>query len=457
MTDDTKPVPEARAKPAAKPAVLTGVKGMNDLLPADAHYWEMVDEAVRDWTRGYGYQQIRTPIVESTALFARGIGSATDIVEKEMYSFVDALNGEHLTLRPENTAGVVRSVIEHHLTYEGPRRLWYFGPMFRHERPQRGRYRQFHQIGIEAIGFEGPDIDAEVIAMAQRLWDDLGLDGLQLELNSIGDAGERLAHRAALIDYFEQHLDQLDDDSKRRLHANPMRILDSKNPALQTLIEAAPKPIDHLGTASRAHFEGLQQLLADLGIPYRLNPRLVRGLDYYNRTVFEWTTTMLGAQGTVCGGGRYDPLVEQMGGKSTPACGFAIGVERLIELLREQGEAVASAACSVYVVHQGQAAGRLAFRSAERLRDAGLDVILHCGGGSFKSQFKRADASGATLAVVIGEEEAARDEAAIKWLRSDKNDLTQHNVQQNVALADLPNTVLDALYRSNEEGHGLRS
>ena len=435
---------------AAKPGVLAGVKGMNDLLPADAHLWELVEETVRDWARGYGYQQIRTPIVEPTALFARGIGAATDIVEKEMYSFVDALNGEHLTLRPENTAGVVRSVIEHHLTYEGPRRLWYLGPMFRHERPQRGRYRQFHQIGIEAIGFGGPDIDAEVIAMAQRLWDDLGLDGLQLELNSIGDAHERLAHRTALIDYFDQHLDQLDDDSKRRLHTNPMRILDSKNPALQALIESAPKPVDHLGAESRAHFEGLQQLLSDLGIPFKLNPRLVRGLDYYNRTVFEWTTTLLGAQGTVCGGGRYDPLVEQMGGKSTPACGFAIGVERLIELLREQGEAAAGAACSVYVVHQGAAASRLAFRSAERLRDAGLDVILHCGGGSFKSQFKRADASGATLAVVIGDQEAERDEAAIKWLRNAPGFAHSSGSQQNVALADLPAAVLDALYRTDD-------
>ena len=435
---------------AAKPGVLAGVKGMNDLLPADAHLWELVEETVRDWARGYGYQQIRTPIVEPTALFARGIGAATDIVEKEMYSFVDALNGEHLTLRPENTAGVVRSVIEHHLTYEGPRRLWYLGPMFRHERPQRGRYRQFHQIGIEAIGYGGPDIDAEVIAMAQRLRDDLGLDGLQLELNSIGDAEERLAHRTALIAYFEQHLDQLDDDSRRRLHTNPMRILDSKNPALQALIESAPKPVDHLGAESRAHFEGLQQLLSDLGIPFKLNPRLVRGLDYYNRTVFEWTTTLLGAQGTVCGGGRYDPLVEQMGGKPTPACGFAIGVERLIELLREQGEAAAGAACSVYVVHQGAAASRLAFRSAERLRDAGLDVILHCGGGSFKSQFKRADASGATLAVVIGDQEAERDEAAIKWLRTAPGLAHASGSQQNVALADLPAAVLDALYRADD-------
>lgn len=439
----------------SKTSPLVGVKGMNDLLPADAHLWELIDETVRDWTRSYGYQRIATPIVEPTALFARGIGSATDIVEKEMYSFVDSLNGEPLTLRPENTAGVVRAVIEHHLTYDGPRRLWYAGPMFRHERPQRGRYRQFHQIGIEAIGFSGPDVDAEVIAMAQRLWDDLGLDGLQLELNSIGDPADRRNHREALLAFLLAHEGQLDDDSRRRLHANPMRILDSKNPALQALIAQAPKPVDYLGPEARAHFEGLQQLLRDLGIPFQLNPRLVRGLDYYNRTVFEWTTTLLGAQGTVCGGGRYDPLVEQMGGKSTPACGFAIGVERLIELLREQTEPVAAPTCTVYVVHQGSTAATLAFRSAERLRDAGIDVILHCGGGSFKSQFKKADASGATLALVIGEDEAARDQAALKWLRRAEGPGgaeggKSFGEQVTVALADLPRVVLDALYQPED-------
>ncbi len=438
---------------SAKPVALSAVKGMNDLLPGDAPYWELIEETVREWARSYGYQQIRTPIVEATALFARGIGAATDIVEKEMYSFVDSLNGEHLTLRPENTAGVVRSVVEHSLTYEGPRRLWYYGPMFRHERPQRGRYRQFHQIGIEAIGFAGPDIDVEVIAMAQRLWDDLGLDGLTLEINSIGDASERRAHREHLIAYFEEHLDQLDDDSRRRLHLNPMRILDSKNPALQALIEAAPKPIEHLGVDSRAHFDGVQRLLADLGIPARVNPRLVRGLDYYNRTVFEWTTTLLGAQGTVCGGGRYDPLVEQMGGKPTPACGFAIGVERLVELLREQAGDIVAPTCAVYVVHQGEAARSPAFRVAEQLRDAGVDVILHCGGGSFKSQFKRADASGAALAVVIGDEEAQREQAAIKWLRAEGG-ATQGRSgaqQRTVSLAELPALVLATLYEDQTD------
>ena len=292
-----------------KPVRLSGVKGMNDLLPGDSLRWEHLEHVVAQWARSYGYRQIRTPIVEQTALFKRGIGEVTDIVEKEMYSFEDALNGEHLTLRPENTAGVVRAVIEHNLLYDGPRRLWYTGPMFRHERPQRGRYRQFHQIGIEALGFAGPDIDAEVIAMCQRLWDDLGLSGLSLQLNSIGDAQERREHRAALIAYFEAHGSALDEDARRRLHSNPLRILDTKNPAMQALVEAAPRLSDYLGSESREHFEGVQSLLRAIGIPFTINPRLVRGLDYYNRTVFEWVTDKLGAQGTVCGGGRYDPLI----------------------------------------------------------------------------------------------------------------------------------------------------
>jgi histidyl-tRNA synthetase len=361
-----------------------------------------------------------------------------------MYSFEDALNGEHLTLRPENTAGVVRAAIEHNLLYDGPKRLWYTGPMFRHERPQRGRYRQFHQIGIEALGFGGPDIDAEVIAMSQRLWDDLGLTDVSLELNSIGDPHERQEHRAALIRYFEQHLEQLDEDARRRLHSNPLRILDTKNPAMQALVDAAPRLADFLGDASRAHFDGVQALLRSIGIPFRINPRLVRGLDYYNRTVFEWTTTRLGAQGTICGGGRYDPLIEMLGGKPAPAIGFAIGVERLLELLRESGDATEAPGCDVYVVHQGDAAGRLAFSTAEALRSVGLDVVLHAGGGSFKSQFKRADASGADFAVIIGEDEAAARTATVKSLRGAGG---EHGAgaQHSVALDALPDYLVDAL------------
>jgi len=435
---------DSSANASAKPARLSGVKGMNDLLPSDSLRWEHLEHVVAHWARSYGYRQIRTPIVEHTALFKRGIGEVTDIVEKEMYSFEDALNGEHLTLRPENTAGVVRAVIEHNLLYDGPRRLWYTGPMFRHERPQRGRYRQFHQIGIEALGFAGPDIDAEVIAMCQRLWDDLGLSGVNLQLNSIGDAPERREHREALIAYFEAHADLLDDDARRRLHSNPLRILDTKNPAMQALVEAAPKLGDYLGEESRLHFEGVQSLLRSIGIPFTINPRLVRGLDYYNRTVFEWVTDRLGAQGTICGGGRYDPLIGMLGGKPAPACGFAIGIERLLELMRECDVQVGDTGCDVYVVHQGATAASLAFQSAEALRTAGLEVILHASGGSFKSQFKRADASGAAYAVVIGEDEAAQGIAMVKSLRGPAGEQGQGS-QQPVALDQLADRLLDAL------------
>jgi histidyl-tRNA synthetase len=411
---------------------ITGVKGMNDILPADAPMWELFENTVQSVLKSYGFQQIRTPIVEPTALFARGLGAVTDIVEKEMYSFVDSMNGDNLTLRPESTAGVVRAAIEHNLTYDGPKRLWYFGPMFRHERPQRGRYRQFHQVGAEALGFTGPDVDAELIMLCQRLWDDLGLDGVRLELNSIGDAKERNRHRADLIAYFEQHKDKLDAEAQRRLYANPLRILDTKNPAMQELVNAAPKLLDYLGEESRAHFEGVQKILRHNSIPFTINPRLVRGMDYYNRTVFEWVTDQLGSQGTICGGGRYDPLVEMFGGKPTPACGFAIGVERLIELLKESGEQFAPNQCDVYVVHQGEEAQLQAFVVAERLRDSGLDVVLHCAaagsGGSFKAQMKRADASGASYAVIIGEDEIAKGVAAVKELRSGDSAGTQATV-----------------------------
>ena len=429
---------------AARTGRLSGVKGMNDLLPGDSERWERLEQAVAHWARSYGYRQIRTPIVEHTALFRRGIGEVTDIVEKEMYSFEDALNGEHLTLRPENTAGVVRAAIEHNLLYDGPKRLWYTGPMFRHERPQRGRYRQFHQIGVEALGFAGPDIDAEVIAMCQRLWDDLGLQGLRLEINSIGDAPERRGHRDALIAHFERHADALDADARRRLHTNPLRILDTKNPAMQSLVEAAPKLADFLGDESRAHFDGVQALLRAVGIPYRINPRLVRGLDYYNRTVFEWVTDRLGAQGTVCGGGRYDPLVEMLGGRPAPSCGFAIGVERLIELMRETGEAAPAPTCDVYVVHQGDAARSVAFGVAEGLRSAGLDVVMHAGGGGFKAQFKRADASGAEFAVVIGEDEARERTATVKSMRGPDGERGEGR-QQSVGLDALADYLVDAL------------
>ncbi len=447
MSDN--PQREPRETSVRSPSRLTGVKGMNDLLPGDSERWEQLDQTVAAWARSYGYRQIRTPMVEHTALFRRGIGEVTDIVEKEMYSFEDALNGEHLTLRPENTAGVVRAVIEHNLLYDGPKRLWYVGPMFRHERPQRGRYRQFHQIGIEALGFAGPDIDAEVIAMSRRLWDDLGIEDVTLELNSIGDASERSEHRAALIAYFERHQDVLDEDARRRLHSNPLRILDTKNPAMQSLVEGAPRLADFLGDESRSHFDGVQSLLKSIGIEFVINPRLVRGLDYYNRTVFEWTTTRLGAQGTICGGGRYDPLIGMLGGKPAPACGFAIGVERLLELLRESGEAQVGPQCDVYVVHQGEAAQSIAFTVAEGLRSTGLDVVLHAGGGSFKSQFKRADASGAEFAVIIGEDEAAARTATVKALRSSESGQGS-GAQQAVPIDDLPAYLVDALVADND-------
>lgn len=429
---------------------LTGVKGMNDLLPGESERWERLESAVAHWARSYGYRQIRTPILEHTALFKRGIGEVTDIVEKEMYAFEDALNGEHLCLRPENTAGVVRAVIEHNLLYEGPKRLWYTGPMFRHERPQRGRYRQFHQIGVEAIGFAGPEVDAELIAMCQRLWDDLGLEGLRLELNSIGDPEERARHREALIAYFSAHEDELDGDARRRLHSNPLRILDTKNPAMQALVEAAPRLEAYLGEASRAHFEGVQALLRAVGIPYRVNHRLVRGLDYYNRTVFEWVTDQLGAQGTVCGGGRYDPLIGLLGGRAAPAAGFAIGMERLIELMRVADPEPAPPHCDVYVVHQGEAAAPVAFSLAETLRSVGLDVLMHAGGGSFKTQFKRADASGAEYAVVIGDDEVKARCVTVKALRGAAPDASDSVRQQTVPLDGVADYLIDSLVASGD-------
>ena len=424
---------------------LQSVRGMNDILPAEAEFWELFETIVADRLKSYGYKPMRMPIVEPTPLFKRAIGEVTDIVEKEMYSFVDSLNGEPLTLRPEGTAGCVRAVIQHGLANQATQRLYYMGPMFRHERPQKGRYRQFHQIGVEAFGFAGPDVDAEQILLTARLWDDLGLEGISLQINSLGQPEERARHRADLIAYLEQHQEALDEDGRRRLYTNPLRILDTKNPALQDICAAAPKLIDYLGEASLAHFNGVQQILRDAGIPFEVNPRLVRGLDYYNLTVFEWVTDRLGAQGTVCAGGRYDGLVQQLGGRPTPACGFAMGVERLIALIRESGGEPAPRGTDVYVVHQGEAATRLAFRVAEQLRDNGLDVILHCGGGSFKSQMKKADASGALFAVIIGDDEAVAGDVQLKALRD------EGVPQRRLPAGELAGIIIDQLMDTEEE------
>jgi histidyl-tRNA synthetase len=432
----------------AKVQKINGVRGMNDLLPADAAQWAHLEYVLRDLTRAYGYEFLRTPIVEATTVFQRGIGEVTDIVEKEMYSFEDRLNGEQLTLRPEGTAALVRSVIENNLLYEGPKRLWYTGPMFRHERPQRGRYRQFHQFGIEALGFAGPDIDAEIILMGQRLWDELGLKGVRLEMNSLGQANERAEHRAALVAYFEKNQSQLDEDSQRRLLSNPLRILDSKNPEMQALIEGAPKLLDFLGEESLKHFEAVQALLKANNIPCKINPRLVRGLDYYNLTVFEWITDELGAQGTIAGGGRYDPLIERMGGKAAPACGWAMGMERVLELMKvSESLPEPQAQCDIFVLHQGGETLTAAMIIAERLRSAGIDTILFCPpdgqSASFKSQMKKADASGAAFAVIIGPDELAKNEASLKDLRGTGE-------QKTVPLDGVLEAAIDALVSTSE-------
>lgn len=413
---------------------VAAIRGMNDLLPGASARWEQFEEIVRGWLRGYGYRNVRTPVLEHTRLFARGIGEVTDIVEKEMYTFTDALNGESLTMRPEMTAGIVRASIEHNLLYDRPQRVYSIGPVFRHERPQRGRYRQFHQIDVEALGFAGPDVDAELIVMLARLWKLLGLTDVRLELNSLGQPAERAAHRAALIEHLEKHRDILDEDGQRRMYSNPLRVLDTKNPAMQEMADSAPRLFDFLGEESRAHFDGVCQRLADAGIEYRLNPRLVRGLDYYNLTVFEWVTDRLGSQGTVCGGGRYDGLIELLGGKPAPAVGFAIGMERLLDLWEQSVQVEQPAECDVYVVHQSEEAQRLAARVGEDLRDAGLSVIVHAGSASFKSQFKRADASGARVAVILGADEVAAQTASVKFLRADAQG---EAAQQQVPLAGL--------------------
>ena len=410
-------------KPASssKPAKLVGVKGMNDILPPDSARWEWFEGKVRHLMARYAYRNIRTPIVEPTALFVRGLGEVTDIVEKEMYSFEDRLNGEALTLRPECTAGVVRAVVEHNLLYEGGKRLYYMGPMFRHERPQRGRYRQFHQVGAEVLGFGGPEVDAELILLASALFNELGLSDIRLELNSLGQPPERWAHRAALIAHLEQHVDLLDEEAKRRLHTNPLRILDTKNPALKEVVESAPQLLDFLGEASMAHFNALRAMLDANGLAYTINPRLVRGMDYYNLTVFEFITDSLGSQGTVCGGGRYDYLIEQVGGKSAPAVGWGLGIERLLELVKEQSEPMAALAPDVYAIIPDVASLPLALQIIERLRAAGVAVQMHAGSGegmgSMKSQFKKADGSGAAFGLIFGADEMANGQVTVKSLR----------------------------------------
>ncbi|SEP41910.1 histidine--tRNA ligase [Nitrosovibrio sp. Nv6] len=396
---------------------IQAIRGMNDILPEQIYLWEFFEQVVRDWMAAYGYHNIRMPIVEQTDLFVRSIGAVTDIVEKEMYTFLDHLNGDSLTLRPEGTASCVRAVLEHNLLYAGPQRLYYSGPMFRHERPQKGRYRQFHQVGVEALGYVGPDIDAELIIMCAELWKRLGISGVRLEIGTLGSTESRVVHRARLIGYLERHLGRLDDDASRRLHSNPLRILDSKNAEMKEIIEGAPRLMDDLDEDSLAHFEKLQHILRGQGIDFEINPRLVRGLDYYNRTVFEWITDRLGAQGTICAGGRYDGLVEQIGGKAAPACGFALGVERVLALMVESASKVKRPVPDAYVIHQGDAAHGLAWKTARHLRDNGLKAILHCGEGSFKAQMRKADTSGARFAIIIGDDEARAGEISIKPLR----------------------------------------
>lgn len=412
MTEKVSPSPVGK---------LTAVKGMNDLLPPDSAVVEWFEAKVRDLMSRFAYRNIRTPIVERTPLFVRGLGEVTDIVEKEMYCFEDRLNGDPLTLRPEATAGVVRAALEHSLLYDGGKRLYYMGPMFRHERPQKGRYRQFDQIGAEALGFSGAEVDAELILMATALWAEIGLTDVRLELNSLGQPPERLAHRQALIAYFEQHADVLDEDARRRLHSNPLRILDTKNPQMQGLVNAAPQLLDFLGEASLSHFNSLKTILEANNVAYTVNPRLVRGMDYYNLTVFEFTTDRLGSQGTVCAGGRYDYLFEQLGGKSTPAVGWALGVDRVLELAKTAGLTGTGAPLDAYAIVTETSAMPLVLSTLQSLRAAGISVQMHTssleGMGSMKSQFKRADASGARYALVFGPDEIKAKQVTIKPLR----------------------------------------
>ncbi|NLY65227.1 MAG: histidine--tRNA ligase [Alcaligenaceae bacterium] len=426
---------------------VSAIRGMNDILPAESWLWESLESTIRQWLSQYGYNNIRTPILEQTRLFARGIGEVTDIVEKEMYTFSMSKDktdvGEMLTMRPEFTAGIVRAVIEHNLLYDAPQRIFSMGPVFRHERPQKGRYRQFHQVSVEALGFAGPDIDAEQIIMLARLWKTLGLEDVRLELNSLGQPEERQAHREALIAYLEQHKDILDEDGTRRMYSNPLRVLDTKNPAMQEMANNAPKLFDFLGEESLAHFNEIRARLDQAGISYTINPRLVRGLDYYNLTVFEWVTDRLGAQGTVCGGGRYDGLLSLLGGKPAPAIGFGIGIERLLALTIQDKELVKPAECDVYFIHQSQDASRLALTLAEQCRNEGIRVVVHAGTASFKAQFKRADSSGAKLALILGEDEVKNETIGIKMLRATEggNIAAQVTVSLATLISELKNRI----------------
>ena len=414
---------------------LTAVKGMNDILPPDSERWEWLEDKVRTLMARSAYRMIRTPIVEPTALFVRGTGETTDIVEKEMYSFEDRLNGEQLTLRPENTPGVVRAAIQHNLTYDGGKRLYYMGPMFRHERPQRGRYRQFYQLGVEALGFSGPEVDAEIMLLAHELFANLGLRNVRVELNSLGVPAERQAHRAALITYFEQHRELLDADAQRRLLTNPLRILDTKNPAMQAMVQDAPQLLSYLGEASLKHLDTVQTLLTSCGVQWTVNPRLVRGLDYYSHTVFEFITDELGAQGTLCGGGRYDGLFELLGGKPTPAVGWGMGIERVLELIKEQGAELPALVADAYAVLPDAAALPVAMQTLQTLRRAGIQVQMHAGAGegmgSMKSQLKKADGSGARFALIFGADELAQNQVTVKSLRDGSG------VQTTQSLADV--------------------
>ncbi|OXX35924.1 histidine--tRNA ligase [Vibrio sp. V09_P4A23P171] len=397
---------------------IQAIRGMNDCLPTQSPLWQKVEGTVKNVISAYGYNEVRMPIVEMTHLFSRAIGEVTDVVEKEMYSFEDR-NGDSLSLRPEGTAGCVRSGIENGLLYNQEQRLWYMGPMFRHERPQKGRYRQFHQCGVEVFGLDGPDVDAELIMMTARLWRELGIDKhVRLELNSIGSLEARANYRTALIDYLEQHQEVLDEDAKRRMYTNPLRVLDTKNPDIQAILGDAPKLSEYLDEESKQHFAGLCELLTAAGIEYQVNERLVRGLDYYNRTVFEWITESLGAQGTVCGGGRYDGLVEQLGGKATPAVGFAMGLERLVLMMETLELTDVRRSVDVYMVSAGEGTMMAAMKLAEQLREQvpALRVMNHFGGGNFKKQFKRADKVGAAVALVLGEDEVAESTVVLKDL-----------------------------------------
>ena len=404
--------------------IIKSIRGMHDLLPDDSHRWQSFEAIVRQLMAGYGYKEIRMPLVESTDLFCRSIGEVTDIVEKEMYTFEDR-NGDRLSLRPEGTASCVRAGIQHGLLYNQVQRLWYSGPMFRHERPQKGRYRQFHQFGVEAYGIDTPDIDAELILIGTRLWKQLGLKGLRLELNTLGSNQARAEYKQILIDYLNQHKELLDEDSVRRLETNPLRILDSKNPAMKELLDNAPVLMDHLDDESRQQFDKLTASLDATGVEYTLNPRLVRGLDYYCKTVFEWVTDELGAQGTICAGGRYDGLVEQLGGKATPAIGFALGVERILALLESQQEKQIET-IDAYLVLLGDASELRGLQLAEDIREKISDItmIAHCGGGSMKSQMKKADKSGAKRALILGEDELSNEQVTVKYLREKKEQIT---------------------------------